>query len=247
LRETRTHNDTCIANRRFGAPATCLTFSLGSEYADTPVCGTAEELVQDHEWQADVKEAARTARQRCLERRYEHGILPVHCLKHVRHRLEARNVQVKRQVVLPDLLKQLCNSLGDAAHCMAFDRRQATLQKHGLSGSAEEAVDHSEGELVADVYHALHSARILHRHEVGCAWRWQRLGELAEADRLNTLKPEFHLAAHARQQPALERHNQSLVNGLKCAQSFARHAMWTPEVVDLDVGRVACRRIRSTQ
>ena len=89
----------------------------------------------------------------------------------------------------------------------------------GVAAAAEEAVDEEERELVAEVDDAvLAAASSLDVEDERGAGRRERQRELAERELLDALKAQLDPAAHAADQPALERLHEALVHRLERAE-----------------------------
>jgi hypothetical protein len=161
------------------------------------------------------------------------GVLAIGDAEDLGDGLEAGEREVHLDVVLPDFLQDVEHAVGDHAHRHALDGGERAVGERRHATAAEEAIDEEVRELVPEVDDPLLSAGVLELERVGGAGRRERERELAERELLDALELQLHAAAHAPEQPALERLGEALVHGLQRPQLLLRDAVRTAEVIDL--------------
>ena len=210
------------------APSVMMRCPGGSRRGDVRRRSRAahdEELLEHRQRQAD-RDEARRAREARVDVRDEHRRFARGGLNDFRNRLEAREAELELDVILPDLLHERHDALGDDAHGEPFDRRHGAVENRRVGAAAEQAVDEEVRELAADVDDALLADRrvaraILDVEDERVAARRQRQHVFAERDLLDALQLEVDDAADAAHQPAFERFHEAAVHRLERAKTLA--------------------------
>src|SRR5690606_20913390 len=197
---------------------------------ETPRAGTAEELLQHHERQAQTDRPLHPLTTG-LQHRDEDRVLAVRDLDHVRDGFEAAERQVEADVLLPRLRQLRGHPVRDDPHHALLHHRQRPGHLHRLAAAAQQPVEHHERQVGIEVDQQLLATRVRHIVDVGAARRRHREHQLAEAVLIHARHLQVHLLAHPAPQPPLERLRHLPVDRTQRTQPVLREPAWLAEVV----------------